>query len=204
MSGGSVRRWDRRKIVIAVLASIGILAMLATLASALVAPFLTSGPPAGTGTRDAAPTPSPTTPAVVIPPLPVRPVVEALVATPEQCPTAAPPPPSEPLQTCDLEKTAVYTLGPTALQLQLTDVQSVKSPIINSYVLQVTLDAASSAAFADYTAAHRGERVAFLRNGVVVSAPAIDQPINSPTLLLSGDLTAPQADTIARLLREAT
>jgi preprotein translocase subunit SecD len=87
------------------------------------------------------------------------------------------------------------------MQLRLTGVRSVKSQTDDFYVIRVDMDAASSAAFADYTATHVGEQIAFVRDGVVVSAPDITQPIDAPSLQLSGRLTAAQADNIARMLR---
>ena len=111
-------------------------------------------------------------------------------------------PPTETLEACDIERTAAYTLGPVVMQLQLTRVESAPLPIKSSYVVRVEMDAASSAAFAEYTAAHVGQQMAFVRNGVVVSAPGITAPIISPAVELSGELTAAQAEEVARRLRE--
>jgi preprotein translocase subunit SecD len=174
--------------------------MLGTVVAGLVVPFVTRAPDRGAAAEERIP-PTSTTPAVVIPPLAVRPVVAAHATTPKQCPAPIPSPLSDPLQTCDIDKTATYALGPTAMQLRLTGVKSVNSPTGDSYVIQVDMDAASSAAFADYTATHVGEQIAFVRDGVVVSAPDITQPIDAPSLQLSGRLTAAQADNIARMLR---
>ena len=90
------------------------------------------------------------------------------------------------------------------MQLQLTRVESVRLPVKESYVVRVGMDTESSASFADYTAAHVGQQLAFIRNGVVVSAPGISAPINSPALELSGELTAQQAEEIARRIRDET
>jgi hypothetical protein len=122
MAGSTSRKrgWSCRKIVIAVLASIGIFAMVATTVAAVVMPFL-----ANQGDDSAlhgASRPTPTTPTGYAP-LIVRPVVQALVATPEQCKQGPPPPPSppaDPLSTCDVEQKAQYQLGPEALRLNLT------------------------------------------------------------------------------------
>ena len=111
-------------------------------------------------------------------------------------------PPTETLEACDIERTAAYTLGPVVMQLQLTRVDSVPLPIKDSYVVRVVMDTASSATFAEYTAAHVGQQLAFMRNGVVVSAAGISAPINSPALELSGEMTAAQAEEVARRLRD--
>jgi hypothetical protein len=184
-----------------VLASLGILAMLGTVVAGLVLPFITRAPDRGAAAQERLP-PTSTLPAVVIPPLAVRPVVEAHVAAPEQCPGPVPSPLSDPLQACDIDRTATFALGPTAMQLRLTGVRSVKSPTDDFYVIRVDMDAASSAAFADYTATHVGVQIAFVRDGVVVSAPKITQPISASSLQLSGRLTAVKADAIAKMLRD--
>ncbi|MET0757065.1 MAG: preprotein translocase subunit SecD [Mycobacterium sp.] len=187
--------------VITVLAAVAALATLGTVAAGVV--FSVRGPGSGEGapSREAA-LPS-TAPAVVIKPLAVRPVVDSRGTTPEQCPPpAAHVPPTETLEACDIERTAAYTLGPVVMQLQLTRVDSAPLPIKNSYVVRVEMDTPSSAAFAEYTAAHVGQQMAFVRNGVVVSAPGITAPIISPAVELSGELTAAQAEEVARRLRE--
>jgi preprotein translocase subunit SecD len=66
----------------------------------------------------------------------------------------------------------------------------------------MSMDAASSAAFAKYTAANVGGQIAFVRDGVVVAAPAISQPIDGQSLQISGELSAATAATIARMLRD--
>lgn len=148
-------------------------------------------------------TPTSSAPAANIKPLPVRPVQE--VRSPEACPPAPGPPPvlqpTAVVTACDITRSAAYVLGPQAIELQLTRVDSVKSPTSEFYVVRVTMQAASAAAFGDLTAAHIGRQLAFVRDGVVVSAPKITARIDSAALELSGDLTAAQADDMARLLR---
>jgi hypothetical protein len=202
MPDPSLRRRSRRKKLIAILASLGILGMLGTVLGAIVIPFLAPDPPRGRAARDTRLSPSSTTPAVVIRPLAVRVVDRSRATTPDQCPPVVPPQGSAHFETCDVEKTAAYMLPPTTLQLQLTGVESRKAPVGDTYIVQISMDAASSAAFADYTRAHVGKQLAFVRKGVVVSAPAINEPINAPALQISGNLTRPQAENIARMLRD--
>ena len=190
--------------VITVLAAVAALATFGTVAAGLVFSF--RGPESGEATPSRESALPSTAPAVLIKPLAVRPVVGSRVTTPEQCPPPAPQvPPTETLEACDIERTAAYALGPVVMQLQLTRVESVpRLPISTSYVVRVEMDAASSAIFAEYTAAHVGQQLAFIRNGIVVSAPGISAPINSPALELSGELTAQQGEEIARRLRDET
>ena len=143
-------------------------------------------------------------PAAKIKPLPVRPVQE--IRSPDECPPPQGPPqlfaPTDVVTVCDMTRTAAYVLGPQAIELLLTAADSVKSPASEFYVVRVTMQPASAGAFADVTAGHVGQQLAFVRDGVVVSAPQITSPINSQVLELSGNLTAQQADDMARMLRQ--
>ena len=206
MPGSTNRRWSHRQIMIAVLASIGILAMVGTILVQLLTPFLTD-PRREAAPRTVATRPTTTTPAVYIAPLSVRPVVQALVATPEQCqpgPPPPPPPPGEPLLTCDVERKAHYELGPVALQLKLTGATSIKLPMSEFYAVQMMMDTDSGAQFGQYTGTQVGKQVAFVRDGVVLAAAPISEPLNGESLQLSGDFTRETAETIARMLREGT
>ncbi|WP_155948569.1 hypothetical protein [Mycobacterium sp. URHB0044] len=197
-------RWSRRRIIVTVLGSLGILAMVGTTLGAVVMPFVakdSDAPP----TRSAIATPSSTEPAILMQPLAVRPVIQALVATPEECQQLPPPPPPDvPQQACDLERTARYEMDPVALRLNLTGVKSVKLPMSEFYSVQLAMDPGSGAAFAGYTSGHVGKQLAFVRDGVVLAAPAIDQPINGQSLQLSGNMTQATAETIVRMLRDGS
>jgi preprotein translocase subunit SecD len=46
--------------------------------------------------------------------------------------------------------------------------------------------------------------VAFVRDGLVLAAPAITQPIDGQSIQLSGDLSQQTADTIARMIRDGS
>ena len=141
-------------------------------------------------------------PVLTIKPLALRSVIGAFVTTPEECVPPPPTPPEQPLRTCDITQTAVYDLGPEDLRLQLTDVDSFLNPLTGKQLVQVTLTNESTTAFAQYTTAHVGQQVAFVRAGVVVWAPKITEPIDGQVLQLSGDVTAEQATEIARMLRD--
>jgi hypothetical protein len=198
---GSTGYWSRRRITIAVLASLGILAMVGTTLGGVLMPFLAKefgAPPP----RSALSTPTTTVPPIVGKPLAVRPVVQALMATPQECELPPPPPPDQPQQACDLDKTARYDMGPVALLLNLTGAKAVKLPLSEFYSVQLAMDPGSGTAFAGYTAANVGKQLAFVRNGVVLAAPAIDQPIIGQSLQLSGNMTQATAETIATMLRD--
>jgi hypothetical protein len=205
IGGFSVKRWTGRKIMIAVLASVGILAMIGTTLASVVMPLLV-GDSGQAAPRPAVTAPAPTTPAIVIKPLAVRTVLDVpLKANPEDCPPVPPPTPAqEPVRVCDVDKAAVYQLGPVAVQLTLTGATSARLPMSEFHTVQMGMDAPSQAAFAQYTAANIGRQVAFVRNGVVLAAPAISQPIDGQSLQISGELAAPTAAEIARMLRDGS
>jgi hypothetical protein len=198
--------WSRKKLLVAGLASVGILAMVGTTAAALLMPFL-MGTDQASSARTATPLPTTTTPAPYIAPLAVRPVGRALVPQGEQCRPGPPPPPAppaDPTTTCDVENKAFYELGPVGVELTLTGANAIKIPLQEFYAVQLVMDPASSARFGQYTGTQIGKQVAFVRDGVVLAAPAISAPINGESLQLSGEMTKQTAETIARMLREGT
>ncbi|MDX1891945.1 SecDF P1 head subdomain-containing protein [Mycolicibacterium sp. 050158] len=197
-------RWTGRRLGIAILASIGILAMLGTVLVGVAMGFMTEQP--GRAAPRTAPMPTSRTPEVIGIPLAVRPVVEVpLVATPEDCPPVPPPaPPDAPIRVCDVDRAAVFQLGPVALSLNLTGATETKLPTSDFHTVQMSMDPESSTAFAQYTAANVGKQLAFVRDGVVLAAPAITEPIDGQSLQISGELSAQTAATIARMLREGS
>jgi SecD-like export protein len=196
-------RWSARKMTIAVLASIGIVAMLSTIVVGVAMSLLMKDQ--GQAAPRPSVTPTARAPVVIGAPLAVRPVVEQpLVATPEDCPAGVPTPPSDPVRLCDVDNAAVYQLGPVALRLNLTGATETKLPTSDFHTVQMSMDPDSSTAFAQYTAANVGRQLAFVRDGVVLAAPAINQPIDGQSLQISGELSAGTAATIARMLREGT
>lgn len=202
-SGRRTRRWTKRKITIAALASIGIIATLSTVVAGVVAGFFSVTQPAtpATPTNNALATTT-TTPAIPIAPLMVRPVIEAYYPQPDQC-TAPPPPvpPTDELFACDIDGAIVFKLSPMVLELQLTNVKAATMPN-KSAAVQIELSEESQAAFAQFTTQNIGMKVAFVRDGVVVSTPDITAAIDSPALQLAGELTAEQADRMVTMLRD--
>ena len=66
------------------------------------------------------------------------------------------------------------------------------------------MEAGSALQFGQYTGTQVGKQLAFVRDGLVLAAATITQPLNGDSLQLSGDFTAETAETIARMLREGT
>jgi hypothetical protein len=150
-------------------------------------------------------TPAPATSAVVPPtriqPLPVRPVEKSQPTTPDKCPPtnpAAPAPPANILVTCDLARSTRYTLGPETLRLELTHVDAPKPLTSDFYEVNLTMDPASSTAWASYTAEHLHAHVAFIRDDLVLEAPMIQDHVTSGQIALTTQ-TAPAAAQLAQL-----
>ncbi len=188
-------RSRNRKILIALMAAVSSAAIVVPLLLGLLAPQLN---------RQAELPAAPTTTAapLTIKPLPVRPVISAFVTTPEQCPPSTPAPPDQPMRVCDIERTAVYEMGPEGLRVQLTDVDSFLNPLTGVELVQMTMTPESATEFGRFTAGQVGKQVAFVRAGTVVWGPRIAAPIDGQVLQLSGELTPEQAKEIARKLRD--
>ncbi len=188
-------RSRNRKILIALMAAVSSAAIVVPLLLGLLAPQLNRQ-----AELPAAPTT--TAPPLTIKPLPVRPVISAFVTTPEQCPPSTPAPPDQPMRVCDIERTAVYEMGPEGLRVQLTDVDSFLNPLTGVELVQMTMTPESATEFGRFTAGQVGKQVAFVRAGTVVWGPRIAAPIDGQVLQLSGELTPEQAKEIARKLRD--
>jgi hypothetical protein len=150
-------------------------------------------------------TPPPTTqsaaPVVNIAPLPVRPVQKSQPTTPDKCPATNPnalAAPTNVLTTCDLARTTLYTLGPEAMRLGLTQVDPPKSLTAGFYEVLLTLDAPSATAWASFTVAHLHDHVAFIRDDLVLEAPLIEYQVASGQIALTTQ-TIQTADQLAQL-----
>jgi preprotein translocase subunit SecD len=141
-------------------------------------------------------------PAAKIQPSPIRPVRNEQPTMPEKCPATNPNAPvaaTDVLTTCSLDRTFLYTLGPEALQLGLTQVDSPKSSRSGGYEVGLTLDASSATAWNAYMAAHLGTQVAFIRDDLVLDAPEIVETSTSGRILLT-TRTAQEAGQVAQLV----
>lgn len=155
-----------------------------------------------TAPRSGAATTTPSVaPAVRIRPLSVRPVQGSTMTAPDKCPATNPNAPTAPtdiLLTCDLARTNLYTLGPEAMQLALTHVDPPKPLTADYFEVHLTMDPSSAAAWASFTAEHLHGHIAFVRDGLVLEAPTIQEPVTSGQIALTTQ-TAPAADELARL-----
>ena len=121
-------------------------------------------------------------PVVNIQPLPVRPVQKSQPTTPDKCPATNPNAPAAPtnvLTACDLVRTTLYTLGPEAMRLGLTQVDPPKSLTAGFYEVLLTLDPPSATGWSSFTAAHLHDHVAFIRDELVLEAPMIEYQVTS-------------------------
>ncbi|AQA05595.1 hypothetical protein BVC93_28090 [Mycobacterium sp. MS1601] len=189
----------RKKVWIAVIALLGSVAVVVPLAASLLMQVFSSDAASEQGGQ----TPTSTAPPVyTIKPLSVRPVIAVEGVLPENCPPPGPSDPAVEVRFCDFTRTALYTLGPQGVALQLVRVNSLLSPITNGYIVQVAMNSESASAFADYTTTQVGKQIAFVRASTVVSAPQISEAIVGDLLQLSGNLTEQQSDEMARLLQD--
>lgn len=151
-------------------------------------------------------TPTPTTPTSVAPvvniqPLPVRPVKKSQPTTAEKCPAPDPNRPAAPgdaLTACDMGRTTLYTLGPEAMQLGLTQVEAPKALTSNFYEVTLILTPPSATAWASFTAANLHDHMAFIRDNLVLEAPIIEEQVTSGRIALTTQ-TAEAADRLAQL-----
>jgi hypothetical protein len=158
-------------------------------------------PASPTTTKSTTATTQSAAPVVNIQPLPVRPVTHSQPTTPDKCPPTnpnAPVPPTNVLTTCDLARTTLYALGPEAMQLVLTHVDSPKSLSSDFYEVNLTMDPSSAAAWDSFTAAHPHAHIAFIRDDLVLEAPTIEEHVTSGQVALTTQ-TAQAADQLARL-----
>lgn len=192
----TVTKRRSRRILIALFSALAVAAIVIPTFSSLLTPQFLRQANTPTTTTTTAP------PVLTIKPLSVRPVITAFVTTPEQCPPPVKNPPADkPLKICDIPKTAVYDLEPTALSLQLTKVESFQNPLTGAETVSMTMTPESAEKFASFTGRMVGRQIAFVRAGTVVWGPKITTPIEGTVLQLSGDLTSQQATDIARMLR---
>jgi hypothetical protein len=189
----------RRRFTIGIVAAIASVAIVVPVLGVLLTPgilFNRQDP------MEALTTTTTTPPPLTIKPLQLRSVNGMYVIRPGDCDPKPPSPPDQPVKICDLAKTALFDLGPEVLTLQLTDVDSFLNPLTAKQIVQVSMTPESTTAFADYTASHIDQQVAFVRAGVVVWAPKITEKIDGDTLQLSGDVTEEQAREMARMLKD--
>ena len=68
-------------------------------------------------------------------------------------------------------------------------------------VVNVTMDTAGTKTWSDYTTAHVGKQVAIVLDGVVKSAPVVNEPITGGQTQISGKFTPDEAKSLATVLQ---
>ncbi|HVF18843.1 MAG TPA: hypothetical protein VNA14_01185 [Mycobacteriales bacterium] len=94
-----------------------------------------------------------------------------------------------------------FTLGPSMLSpIRVRDAAASEDPTTGVWFLDVALTEADARTFADVTRTQRGEQLAVVVDGEVISAPSIHSPIPDGEFQLHGDFTEAEAKDVARRL----
>ncbi len=100
---------------------------------------------------------------------------------------------------CDAEGTATYRLGPA--ELSDVDVEKATAEAVpGSGEWAVRLELKSARRFADLTEKFTGHQLAIVLDGVVQSAPTVNEPIPDGTATISGSFTQARAQHLAAVL----
>jgi preprotein translocase subunit SecD len=109
--------------------------------------------------------------------------------------------PNKPLVACNREGTEKYLLGPSILEgTQIDSATSGHDPQGAGYVVDVTFKSQGQKIWGDYTARHIHDRVAFVLDGQVVSAPEIQAALYGTTQI-SGNFSQAGAQELAGVLK---
>jgi len=76
-----------------------------------------------------------------------------------------------------------------------------QDPTTGKIEVNVTMDATGSKTWADYTTSHVGKQVAIVLDGVVKSAPVVNEPITGGQTAISGSFTPDEAKALATVLQ---
>ncbi|HEX3785503.1 MAG TPA: precorrin-3B C(17)-methyltransferase [Pseudonocardiaceae bacterium] len=106
--------------------------------------------------------------------------------------------PALPLVTCDQTGTTKYILGPAILSgADLATVSVAPVPHSSDFELNLTLRAAGSKTWANWTAAHVNDAMAFVLDAQVLYAPTIDEAIPGGNTTVTGNFTEQEAVRLA-------
>jgi preprotein translocase subunit SecD len=109
--------------------------------------------------------------------------------------------PNDYVATCSEDGTVKYLLGPTIIEgTEIDDASAGTSPDTGAWIVLLDFKSEGRAKWAQYTAAHVQENVAFTLDGRVISAPTITSAINGQTTI-TGDFTQEEATELANQLR---
>jgi preprotein translocase subunit SecD len=101
--------------------------------------------------------------------------------------------PDDHVATCSEDGTLKYLLGPTIIEgTQIDDASAATDPATGAWIVLLDFKSQGRTDWAEYTAAHVQENVAFTLDGRVISAPTIQGAINGQTTI-TGDFTQEEA-----------
>jgi preprotein translocase subunit SecD len=109
--------------------------------------------------------------------------------------------PEDHVAACSQDGTLKYLLGPTIIEgTEIDDATAGTSPDTGEWVVLLDFKSKGQAIWAEYTAAHVGQNVAFTLDGRVISAPTIQSAINGQTTI-TGQFDQERATELANQLR---
>ena len=109
--------------------------------------------------------------------------------------------PGDHVAACSEDGTAKYLLGPTIIEgTEIDDATAGTSPDTGEWIVLLDFKSGGRATWAEYTAAHINENVAFTLDGRVISAPTITSAINGQTTI-TGQFDQETATELANQLR---
>ena len=110
--------------------------------------------------------------------------------------------PEDYVAACGQDGQAKYLLGPTIIEgTEVTDASAGTQPTTGEWVVLLDFNNTGENTWADYTAAHVSENVAFTLDGRVISAPTIQSAINSNPTTITGSFTQESATELANQLK---
>jgi preprotein translocase subunit SecD len=109
--------------------------------------------------------------------------------------------PDDHVATCSEDGTLKYLLGPTIIEgTEIDDANAGTSPDTGEWIVLLDFKSGGRADWAEYTAAHINENVAFTLDGRVISAPTITSAIPGQTTI-TGQFDQESATELANQLR---
>jgi preprotein translocase subunit SecD len=109
--------------------------------------------------------------------------------------------PEDYVATCSEDGQVKYLLGPTIIEgTEVADAAAGTQQGTGEWVVLLDFKSEGRQTWAEYTAAHVGENVAFTLDGRVISAPTIQSAINGQTTI-TGDFDQVRAEELANQLR---
>jgi preprotein translocase subunit SecD len=103
--------------------------------------------------------------------------------------------------TCSEDGTVKYLLGPTIIEgTEIDDASAGTDQTTGAWIVLLDFKSKGRTTWANYTAAHVQENVAFTLDGRVISAPTIQGAINGRTTI-TGDFTQEEATQLANQLK---